>query len=64
MDQPQYYMYTYTADANATAGIATGQFESIANGDLNGDGTLSTFQISGMLQKFTFVSKKSPNNYS
>ena len=40
MDAPQYYMYTY--------GIpSTSSFDAIANGDLNGDGVLSTFAISG-----------------
>ena len=42
IDAPQYFMYSYSG----TAGTA-GAFTSIANGDLNGDGNLSTFQISG-----------------
>lgn len=47
MDQPQYYMYNYVA-----AGVASGSdsFEATANGDLNGDGTLSTFSIVGKVQ--------------
>ena len=43
MDQPQYYSYSYTS-VPATAFTAT------ANGDLNGDGALSTFSITGTVQ--------------
>jgi type IV pilus assembly protein PilA len=44
MDQPQYYMYSW--GTNGTAGIG-GTFTAMANGDLNGDGILSTFQLLG-----------------
>ncbi len=44
LEQPQYYQYTYQAGTAATAYVAT------ANGDLNGDGTFSTFSISGSIQ--------------
>ena len=44
IDAPQYFMYTYSG----TAGTG-GSFSGIANGDLNGDGTLSTFQITGSI---------------
>lgn len=50
IEQPQYYMYTYVASARAT-GADT--FEATANGDLNGDGTLSTFSIAGKVQNGT-----------
>jgi type IV pilus assembly protein PilA len=43
MDQPQYYMYSWGING---AGIG-GQFTAQANGDLNGDGILSTFQLLG-----------------
>ncbi len=43
MDQPQYYSYTYTA-------VPATSFTATANGDLNGDGTLSTFSITGTVQ--------------
>jgi type IV pilus assembly protein PilA len=44
MDQPQYYSYGWTA-ANAAA--LNGSFTATANGDLNGDGIASTFQLLG-----------------
>ena len=47
MDQPQYYAYSYTATG---AGGGSDQFIAAANGDLNGDGTLSTFSIQGAVQ--------------
>jgi type IV pilus assembly protein PilA len=47
MTDPQYYMYTY--DSNGK-GDTTGYFNAIANGDLNGDGTLSTFILAGKIQ--------------
>ncbi len=43
MDQPQYYMYSYTGTTQAG-------FSAMANGDLNGDGNLSTFSIIGTIQ--------------
>jgi type IV pilus assembly protein PilA len=45
MDQPQYYMYSYTGALGT--GVATDTFTATANGDLNGDGTTSTFSIIG-----------------
>ncbi len=44
MTAPQYYMYTYTA-----SGTSTGSFAATANGDLNGDGTSSTFTYLGAI---------------
>lgn len=44
MAQPQYYMYSYESTGVGAVGDA---FTARANGDLNGDGTLSTFEISG-----------------
>jgi len=43
IDQPQYYMYSWTV---TQPGIG-GQFTATANGDLNGDQILSTFQLLG-----------------
>jgi len=43
MTAPQYYQYNYTADAALTSGL----FTATASGDLNGDGTLSTFTMLG-----------------
>jgi len=45
IDQPQYYVYSYTAD-----GSGTSWFTGWANGDLNGDGTESTYTITGSVQ--------------
>ena len=42
MTAPQYYMYSYNGNTN--------DFSSTANGDLNGDGTLSTFVVSGAIE--------------
>jgi type IV pilus assembly protein PilA len=45
MDQPQYYMYGYTLTG---VGSSVGDsFTATAQGDLNGDGTLSLFQLNG-----------------
>jgi len=43
LDAPQYYMYNYTAVADNSA------FDTIAQGDLNGDGTLSKFERPGSI---------------
>jgi type IV pilus assembly protein PilA len=49
MSAPQYYMYSYSSDGNqaATPPVAGTYFTAIANGDLNGDGNLSTFTLAG-----------------
>ena len=47
MQDPQYYMYNYTASGSAAAGDG---FTAIANGDLDGNGTLSTFTMSGAIK--------------
>ena len=47
MDAPQYYMYNFTT---ATPTAAGGTFVGTAQGDLNGDGVLSTFTINGVIQ--------------
>lgn len=39
---PQYYMYNYTSDGKV--------FAAIGQGDLNGDGNLSTFKMNGELK--------------
>jgi len=44
MTDPQYYMYTY---ASSGTGVAGAWFNAIANGDLNGDDTLSSFTLGG-----------------
>jgi type IV pilus assembly protein PilA len=53
LEEPQYYMYTYLstgASAYSIAGgtsAASGGFAAVANGDLNGNGTFSTFLVVG-----------------
>jgi type IV pilus assembly protein PilA len=47
MDQAQYYMYAY-----ALSGVGSNvgdSFTATAQGDLNGDGTLSLFQVTGAI---------------
>jgi type IV pilus assembly protein PilA len=46
MTAPQYYMYDYQVSGSATIGDT---FTASANGDLNGDGTLSTFTMLGAI---------------
>ena len=54
MTDPQYYMYDYQGPADITSAGAVGTtFAGVANGDLNGDGVLSTFQIDGKIQTAT-----------
>ena len=48
MSTPQYFMYNYLSDAAATK-VGT-YITASANGDLNGDGTLSTFQLLGAVR--------------
>ncbi|HMA95746.1 MAG TPA: prepilin-type N-terminal cleavage/methylation domain-containing protein [Polyangiaceae bacterium] len=48
IEGPQYYQYQYTSDASSTSGGTN--FSAIAWGDLNGDTTLSKFQMDGQLQ--------------
>jgi type IV pilus assembly protein PilA len=49
MNAPQYYMYSYASDGNlAASSVVVGTaFTATANGDLNGDGNLSTFSLVG-----------------
>jgi type IV pilus assembly protein PilA len=45
MEEPQYYQYGYTVPGGTSA--MSGGFLATANGDLNGDGVLSTFSVTG-----------------
>jgi len=51
VDQPQYYLYKYTESAGscATGAIATDDVHAIANGDLDGNGITSTFDLEGQV---------------
>lgn len=46
---PQYYMYNYKG--GGSTGVTTGAISATANGDLNGDGTASTFIMNGKVQE-------------
>ena len=47
MDAPQYYMYNFVTKGGSAANDT---WKATANGDLNGDGTLSTFELDGIIQ--------------
>jgi type IV pilus assembly protein PilA len=46
IDQPQYYMYSYSAQGSSSVGDS---FTATARGDLNGDGVLSLFQLTATI---------------
>ena len=47
MEGPQYYQYNYTS---STTDAKTGKFDSVAVGDLNGDGATSSFTRGGVVR--------------
>ena len=50
MTAPQYFMYNYQSDSVAGNPESVGSvFTAMANGDLNGDGLLSTFTVKGAI---------------
>ena len=57
IDEPQYYMYNYTVAGSAAVGDS---FTATANGDLDGNSVMSTFQISGSINS-SFVVNVAPN---
>jgi type IV pilus assembly protein PilA len=57
VDVPQYYLYGYRASGTSSVGDS---FTASANGDLNGDGILSTFSIVGAIGS-DFVIHVAPN---
>lgn len=52
MTDPQFYQYDYQTSTNdwTTSGAVGTSFDAIARGDLDGDGTLSEFKMTGTLQ--------------
>lgn len=52
MDQPQYFQYSYTPSVNTQAGRRTvgTTFSANAGGDLDADGTLSSFSMQGEIK--------------
>ena len=57
MDAPQYYVYNYKAGGT---GAVSDSFTATANGDLNGDGIQSTFQILGTVNS-SYILNTAPN---
>jgi type IV pilus assembly protein PilA len=57
IELPQYYMYTYTSMGSGNVGDS---FTAMANGDLDGNGTLSTFQLAGAVAE-GYVVNVAPN---
>jgi type IV pilus assembly protein PilA len=57
IDQPQYFMYSYATQGSASPGDT---FTAVANGDLNGDGLLSTFQLTGLISQ-SYIVNIAPN---
>lgn len=51
MTAPQYYMYDYKGGGATGTSTEAAQISATANGDLNGDGTLSTFAVQGQIQE-------------
>jgi type IV pilus assembly protein PilA len=47
IDQPQYYVYSYSVTGSGSA--VGNSFVAAAQGDLNGDGVLSLFQVTGAI---------------
>jgi len=47
MTDPQFYSYTYTSNGPSSSGTAA-TYTATANGDLDGNGTASTFQLKGV----------------
>jgi len=58
MDAPQYYAYSFTS--SGTLGTTGDSFTALANGDLNGDGMLSAFSITGSINS-SYVVNIAPN---
>jgi type IV pilus assembly protein PilA len=58
IDQPQYFMYTYSISGSGTN--VGDSFVALANGDLNGDGNMSTFSLMGAINS-SYVVNIAPN---
>jgi type IV pilus assembly protein PilA len=57
VDQPQYFMYSYTTSGTINPGDS---FVATANGDLNGDTVMSTFSLTGKINS-SFIINIAPN---
>jgi len=58
MDAPQYYMYSYAL--TGTGNAAGDSFTAAAQGDLDGNGVLSLFQMTGAINA-SYVLNLAPN---
>jgi len=59
MDAPQYYWYNYTVQGSSNPNDS---FTALAHGDLNGDGTFSTFSMTGAINA-NYALNLAPNMY-
>jgi type IV pilus assembly protein PilA len=66
MQAPQYYMYGYTSDGHqeTTPPVMGTNFTASANGDLDGNGTQSTFQLYGSVNATDKNLYVSPNLFT
>ena len=55
LTDPQYYMYNYTSSTALLGTKDLDTFDATGQGDLNGDGTLSTFTLSGKVVNGTVL---------
>jgi hypothetical protein len=60
MDEPQCYMCSYTAQSSVSGGANVDSFTASAQGDPDGNGVTSLFQVSGQLDSTNRVTI-SPN---
>jgi type IV pilus assembly protein PilA len=51
MNAPQYFMYTYNGGTSEGTDAEGAEIFAMANGDLNGDGVLSSFKMTGKIQE-------------
>lgn len=61
---PQYFLYNYTSDANCAAGTVGTKFDGIANGDLDGNGTTSAFDLEAHIVNGGVVLAPKPQEYA
>ncbi len=60
IDQPQYYMYSYSSDSDCSK-TPGANLSATANGDLDGNGTTSEFLLTGQVVSGTVLLAPKPN---